>query len=100
NGIHPEYVECTVRCAGDGDLKILLRGPYRKEDDKPVPLWLRFTSFSVNGEPVIDGEHARLVWHGRPFEHAMPVKDGDEVRLAMEWQPSDPPRKSLFPFFR
>ena len=77
-----------VRCSGAGELELALRGQYvRDADGERVPVWIDYTSFSVDGRELLGG--TRAVWHDRPFKHRMPVTDGQVVAVSLAWHSHD-----------
>ena len=74
-----------IKCIGDGDLKIFLRGrACQDKEGKRVPEWVDYTYLEVDGTCIFD--KSRLVWHDRPFSYSMQVRDGQVVRIHVEWR--------------
>lgn len=77
-----------LRCRGDGNLQIALRGQdARDADGARIPAWIDYTSFIVDGEPVLDGVQA--VWHDKPFRWTRNVIDGQVVEVSLAWHSHD-----------
>ena len=80
------YLDVKVRCIGDGDLSIKLRGINALDKNKNrYPVYIDYTDFEVNGNQII--KENTLSWHDKPIFHEMPVKDGDVISIHLEWLP-------------
>ncbi|WP_298522460.1 hypothetical protein [uncultured Methanobrevibacter sp.] len=80
------YLDVKVRCIGDGDLSIKLRGINALDRNKNrYPVYIDYTDFEVNGNQIINDN--TLSWHDKPIYHEMPVKDGDVIAIHLEWMP-------------
>ena len=79
-----ENMKVALRCQGEGELDIRLRGrDERNEDGRRYPVWIDCTYFAVNGEVVFEG--AKTICHDRPYIYRRPVKDGEVVELSFRW---------------
>ena len=78
-------IDFKVKCVGDGDLDIKLRGVDRRLDNQRVPIYIIFTQFLVNDESVMRGK--KTLWHNTPLTHSKKVKDGEIVKVHVEWLP-------------
>ena len=68
-----------LKVKGDGKLFISLRGEDKKIDGKRYPVLVDYKKLVVNGKPVLLGR--KTIWHDRPFNYSLPVKNGDVVTL-------------------
>ena len=74
-----------IKTKGDVDVSIALRGPYKLDDSKKtVPVWVDYTSLTVNGKEVLSEKTA--VWHDRPFTHVINAKAGETYIVSAKWQ--------------
>ena len=78
-------IDFKIKCIGDGDLDIKLRGVDRKLNKQRVPIYINFTKFLVNDESVMDEE--QIVFHNNPVIHSKKVKNGEIVKVHVEWLP-------------
>ena len=78
-------VELEVKCLGDGNMKLWLRGmDCRDSAGKRYPVWICVTCLRVDGKELINNPH--LVCHDKPFVFNLKVTNGQLVRIYMEWQ--------------
>ena len=78
-------LEVKIKCIGDGELKIWLRGmDYREKNGMRMPVWVEFICMCVDGKALFN--NSQLVWHDEPFRHSMKVLDGQLVRIYVEWK--------------
>ncbi|MDO4179616.1 MAG: hypothetical protein Q4D21_10605, partial [Phascolarctobacterium sp.] len=76
----------TFNCSADGKFTIALRGnDIRDDTGKRLPVWIEYTSLKVDGKEILQAPTP--TWHDRPFRYEMPVKDGQQVKLEVEWRP-------------
>lgn len=82
-----------LRCVGSGVLRVGLRGAgVLDADGKPIPFWIDFTKFQVDGKLVFEGVES--VWHDHPFRFEKKVRDGEVVELSLAWEPHDERRSA------
>lgn len=75
-----------LKCTGDGDLTINLRGAdFRGADGKRVPVWINYKKLTVDGKVIFSA--VKPTWHDRPQKFTMKVKDGQTVDVKVEWVP-------------
>jgi hypothetical protein len=80
------YLDVKVKCIGDGELSIKLRGVNASDkNNKRYPVYIDYTKLSINGEDII--KENTLVWHDEPFSYEMPVADGEILTIHLEWMP-------------
>lgn len=78
-------VDITVKALADAEIQVNLRGKdLRDEDNKLIPVWVDFTSLSVNGEEVL--AEVTPVWHNKPFGYTINAKNGEEYKIHAEWK--------------
>lgn len=68
-----------LKVKGDGKLFISLRGEDKRINGKRYPVLVDYKKLVVNGKPVLLGR--KTIWHDRPFNYSLPVKNGDVVTL-------------------
>ena len=80
-------LDLNLRCINDGLLKIFLRSKYYNETatKKMIPIYLNYHKLSLNGEDIINKD--KIIWHNKPFIFEKNVKDGDEIKIHVEWSP-------------
>lgn len=82
-------LDLKLKCINDGELKINLRGvDVRDKNDKRFPIYIDYTSFSVNNKPII--EDSEVTWHDRPYTFSKLVLDSEIVDIHIEWMPLNP----------
>ena len=74
-----------LKCNGDGDLKIFLRSSDVRKDGKQIPLYIKYTNFSINDKIIFHTD--KVVWHNEPYIHQIEVKNKEHVKLSIEWTP-------------
>lgn len=78
-------IDFKIRCVGDGDLDIKLRGVDRKYKKQRIPIYINYTKFLVNDKSVM--ENNNVVFHDKPFIHSKKVKNGEIIKIHVEWLP-------------
>ena len=79
-------IDLTLRCIKEGKLSVSLRSIYFKGlDNKIFPIYLDFTNFSINDKVIFN--NSEVVWHNKPYRYSKKVKDGEIVKLHIEWLP-------------
>lgn len=70
------------------DIDIILRGPdKRDENNQFVPVWVKYTSLTVNGEKILP--ESTDVWHNKPFIYILKALAGEEYKVHVEWIKAD-----------
>lgn len=81
-------VDIVVKALDDNDINLALRGPdKRDENNQFVPVWVKYTSFTVNGKEILP--EAVELWHNKPFRHTINAKAGEEYKIHAEWTEAD-----------
>ena len=86
--IHSEnnFMDIKFKCIGDGDLTIYLRGVDAHDTNgNRIPIYLYYSNFILNDEVIFKED--KLAWHNKPFEKSLSVKDGEIVKIHIEWVP-------------
>lgn len=79
-------LDITLKCINDGNLEIKCRGrDWRDSRGVRVPMKINFKKLTVNGKTVLDKK--TTIWHDKPFNYEIPVKDGEIITLHAEWEP-------------
>ena len=76
--------DVRIKCIKDGILDIALRSPDVRMSGKRVPSYVNYTKFKVNGKNILND--TLTLWHDIPYIHRTEVKDGETVRLHIEWE--------------
>ena len=76
-----KWQDCLIKLKvkGDGKLFISLRGEDKRINGKRYPVLVDYKKLVVNGKPVLLGR--KTIWHDRPFNYSLSVKNGDVVTL-------------------
>ena len=81
-------MEIVAKATSDGLLRLNLRGldvRAKGNKSKRVPFWIDYTKLSVNGKVIFD--KPTPAWHNEPYEYALDVKAGEEIKIQTEWLP-------------
>lgn len=77
-----------LKALKDVDIDIILRGPDKRDENKKfIPVWVKYTSVTVNGKKILSEPVS--VWHNKPFRHTIKAKAGDEIKIHAEWTKAD-----------
>ena len=80
------WIDLKIKCIGDGQLKIWLRGPDVRDVNKDMfPVFIDYTRCIVNNELLFD--HSELVWHNRAYQFEREVSDSDILNIRLDWSP-------------
>ena len=75
-----------LKCIGDGNLDIILRGSDVKDSNKNrIPIYIKYTNFLINETLIFEDE--KLICHDSPYRKSIPVTNGEIVKLYFEWEP-------------
>ena len=77
-------LDLKIKCINDGDLTIWLRGVDFRYLNNRLPVYIKFTKFSVNNIQIFDSDI--VVWHDNPTYHYIKedLKDGEILYLHFE----------------
>ena len=81
--------EVTLKIVKGGKLRISVKGPDVRKDGQFQPYWIEFEQVSVNGKPLLDSP--ATVWHSKPVNKVIAVKDGDIVKINARFRTSAGP---------
>ena len=85
---HDGAKNIKLKALKDVDIDIILRGPDKRDENKKfIPVWVKYTSVTVNGKKILSEPVS--VWHNKPFRHTIKTKSGDEIKIHAEWTKSD-----------
>ncbi|OWT33488.1 hypothetical protein BGI41_02185 [Methanobrevibacter sp. 87.7] len=74
------------KCIGNGVINIILKGPDRRDkNNNRFPIYIDYTNFLINNEIILN-KH-QLVWHDKPYIYKKDVKNGEIIKLHIEWLP-------------
>lgn len=80
--------DISIKSLNDNELMIVLRGPDKRDENKKfIPVWVKYTSVTVNGKKILSEPVS--VWHNKPFRHTIEAKSGDEIKIHAEWTKAD-----------
>ena len=80
--------DISIKSLNDNELMIVLRGPDKRDENKKfIPVWVKYTSLTVNGKKILSEPVS--VWHNKPFRHTIKAKAGDEIKIHAEWTKAD-----------
>lgn len=80
--------DINIKSLNDSELMVVLRGPDKRDENKKfIPVWVKYTSFTVNGKKILSEPVS--VWHNKPFRHTIEAKSGDEIKIHAEWTKAD-----------
>lgn len=65
-----------------GKLNLSFRGPDKRYNGKPLPIWIDYKSLRVNGKEILSKPIA--AWHGKSIKYTIPVEDGQTVTVEIE----------------
>ena len=79
-------LDFKIKCVNGGELKIELKGlDIRDKNRKRFPVYIDYTNFSINNNPIINSN--KLTWHDQPYVFSKFVKDSEIVDIHIEWMP-------------
>jgi len=82
------FIEFVVKCLGNGNLKINLRGmDCRDKNNKRIPVWVNYVKFEIDGKSIFADSH--LAWHDQPYTYNMSVADGQVVHVCVAWKKAE-----------
>lgn len=77
-------LDLSIECMGEGNLLIEFRSmDYRDNNDKRIPVLIKYTNIQVNNNVVVQDE--RVSWHDDPIRFEQKVKDGEIINIHAEW---------------
>lgn len=80
-----ETLKLQMECIHDGELNIYLRTQdIRKADGKRLNFIIDYTKLLINDQPYIAS--ITPATHDRALSYKLPVKEGDLVRVEIDWQ--------------
>ena len=80
------WIDLKIKCIGDGQLKIWLRGPdVRDANNDMFPVFIDYSRCMINNELVFD--HSELVWHDRAYMVEIDVSDSEILDVSLDWRP-------------
>lgn len=75
-----------IKCVGDGDLNIWLRGPdIRDKNNKRFPIYIDYVKFLVNNKNVFNNN--TLIWHDNPYKFVKEVHNSEILDIHIKWLP-------------
>ena len=81
-------IDFKIKCVKDGELSFSLKGmDIRDKNRKRFPIYIDYTQLKVNDETIL--KENTLVWHNQPYIYKRNVKNGEELKIHVEWKPFD-----------
>lgn len=82
-------LEFNLKCYGDGDLQIALRGLEFKKDknNQRIPIFIDILHFEIDGEGIVD--NSRVICHDKPVRYVKSVKSEQVVNIKIKWRALD-----------
>lgn len=77
------------KTANDGNLKIVLRGVFRKIKEL-TPVYINVTSLAVNNETIFNEDN--VLWHNTPYIYEKECKDNEKITIQITF-------KTIFDYF-
>lgn len=84
---HKNFLDLTIKCVGDGELHLTLRGVDFRINGQRVPIYINYTRFRINGIDIL--KENKLICHDDAYTFKLPVKDNDYIRISLNWLPAD-----------
>lgn len=79
-------INLKIKCIEAGELSFKFRGPdVRSRENKRFPVYLDILSITVNNVKVINSH--KLVWHNKPINYNLKVRDSEIVEINIKWLP-------------
>lgn len=88
-------LDFTIKIINDGVFTINLRGVDYKSKSNPkkrIPIVISYNNFRVNDTVIFNEE--KEIWHDSPFKYTCSVKDGDILKISIDWSPFAAIRKN------
>ena len=85
---HVGQMEVIAKATMDGQIRFSLRSSdvrYEEDNKKCIPYWIDYTKFAVNGKIIFD--KVTPTWHDKPYNYALNVEAGKEIKIQVEWLP-------------
>lgn len=80
------FLYLELKCINDGLLEIYLKGmDIRDKNNKNLPIYIDYTKLTINNEDYL--KNNVLVSHDKPFKIEKNVKNGEIIKLYIEWLP-------------
>lgn len=81
-------IDFEIKCKKSGILKLWVKGvDIRDKEGTRFPVWINYTSVTVDGESIID--EPKLVCHDKPLIFSKDVSDNQIIKIHAEWKPFD-----------
>lgn len=75
----------SITALQDADITIALRGPDERDaEGKTVEKWVEYTSFKINGKPVVSSQ--QTVWHNKPYRYILHAKAAHTYKVKLKWR--------------
>ena len=81
-------LDFEIKAINDGKLFIKFRGvDYRDSQDKKrkIPVCIELLNISINGNTSLSEK--KVIWYDSPYDVSQNVKDGEIVKVHLEWRP-------------
>lgn len=84
---HKNFLDLTVKCIGNGELYLTLRGIDFRVNNERVPIYINYTQFRVNGIDIL--KNNELICHDKSYTFKLTVKNNDYVSISLNWVPAE-----------
>lgn len=77
-----QHYKIKFKAIGKGSIKLLLRGPYIRGNNKRYPVLVDYRSAEINHKKILD--ESRTFWHDNVFKYMFVAQDGEVFELDFE----------------
>lgn len=79
-----QNISLKIKCIGDGELKIWLRGiDFKDKNKNRLPIYINYTNLSINHQNIFNT--GKIVCHDNPFKITRNVNNNDILTLKISW---------------
>lgn len=82
-----------IKAIKSGKLILSFKAPDKKIDNKRIPFWIDYKSIKINDQEILNAPIS--VWHDKPYNYEMNVKNGDVIYITFETQYHQYPKWEL-----
>lgn len=75
-------LDITINIVKSGKLTLNFRGVDKRYNGKRFPVWIDYKSIQINGKEILTAPIS--VWHDKPFQYEMAVKDKQNISVKIE----------------
>ena len=79
-------LDLSFKCVNDGTINLNFKGiDYSDRNGNRIPIYVDYTEITVDDENLVSG--SKVFWHDNPFNFQKNVKDGQIIKIKVEWRP-------------